>query len=237
MSPPAVVLVGTRLPANLGSVARVMANFGLRDLRLVDPACAPDDPGARAVATHGETVLAAARTYPDLAAALRDRTRVWATTALARDLPLPVVHPRPAAAEARALAGAAFLFGPERTGLVAADLARADVLVHIPTDPAARALNLAQAVAVMAWEWSAAPWTPPVAPEPAPRAEVDGLVDHLVAAALRRGHYSEPRLRVRAVRNLRSAVQRAGFTRAEVRTLRGLVRVLDTVPPEPDRCD
>lgn len=224
--PLAVVLVETQLPENLGAVARVMANFGLADLRLVAPEAPPDHPKARAVATHGLEVLERARVYPELPAALADRTRVWATTAIGRTTATPVVHPRAAAAAWRADPEPAVVFGPERSGLREEHLARADALVAIPTRPEARALNLAQAVAVVAWEGSTVEAPPDRLPTPAPRAEVDRFVDRLFARAVAGGMWSEPRLRVRAQRNLRGAIQRAGFTRAELRSLAGVLRAL-----------
>lgn len=231
MRPPVVVLVETSLPENLGAAARAMANFGLRELRLVAPEVPPDDPQAVAVAAAGAPVLAAARVFADLPAALADLHRVWATTALERTFQKPLLHPRALAPTLRGAAAAgqacAVVFGPERTGLRYEDLTLAEGLVRIPTDPACRALNLAQAVAVIAWEWSAAESeAPPVQPTPAPRAELQGLFDQLEAALAAAGFLTEPSLSVRTVRNLRTALIRAGLTSQEIKTLRGAVGAL-----------
>lgn len=231
MAPPVVVLVETQLPENLGAAARAMANFGLRELRLVAPAVPPDHPQAVAVAASGAPVLAAARVYDDLPAALADLHRVWATAALERAFEKPPLHPRALAPVLRGAAaagqGCGVVFGPERTGLRYEDLALAEGLVRIPTDPGCRALNLAQAVAVVAWEWSAAEAEAvPAGPTPAPRAELQGLFDHLEAALDAAGFLSNPHLRVRTVRNLRTALIRAGLTTQEIRTLRGAVGAL-----------
>ena len=48
-----VVLVKPHFAGNLGSVARVMRNFGLSDLVLVAPYTFPTNPEARRLATHG----------------------------------------------------------------------------------------------------------------------------------------------------------------------------------------
>ena len=37
LTPPAVILDKSQMAENIGAVARVMANFGLSDLRLVSP--------------------------------------------------------------------------------------------------------------------------------------------------------------------------------------------------------
>ncbi len=246
----AIVLVEPSLPENVGAAARVMANFGLSDLRIVAPGAPPDHPRAVAAATHGERVLAAARVFPTVEAAVADRARVWATTARGKELPLPLLGPRALGAELRAAeaggAAPAVLFGPERTGLRYEHLACATTLVRIPTDAGCPALNLAQAVALVSWErWAAGPEgaeapeaarlvvdaastlpPAPVGPIPAPQAAFDAWFGALTAALDRVGYLSEPALRARALRNLRAALRRAGFSEAELHTLHGVVRAL-----------
>ena len=235
MSPTAIVLVEPSLPENVGAVARAMANFGLADLRLVAPETPPDHPRAVAAATHGAAVLAGARVYATLGDALHDRRAVWATTARPKEVPVPALGPRALGAALRAAeaqeAAPAVIFGPERTGLRYEHVAHATTgLVHIPTDAACPALNLAQAVALVSWERFSADEaahrgvTP--AHTPAPHAAFDAWFDAFTAAINRVGYLSEPALRVRALRNLRAALQRAGFSEAELNTLRGVVRAL-----------
>ena len=221
----AVVLVETSLPENLGAVARVLANFGLRDLRLVAPEVDPADPRAVAAATHGAEVLEGARRFSSVAEAVADRRRVWATTARVHERPLPVAHPRAAAPALRA-PGAAVLFGPERTGLRLEHLAAIEGVIQIPTDPSCPALNLAQAVTVVVWEAVTADVAPPSGPSPAPVARFDAWYQSLLAELDGVGFYSDPRRRVRALANLRASLVRAGFTEAELRTLAGVVRAL-----------
>ena len=77
-----VVLVRPHFPGNLGSVARIMRNFGLSDLVLVAPYTFPTNPEARRLATHGTGVLDAARIVPDLGEAVADCVFTLATSAL-----------------------------------------------------------------------------------------------------------------------------------------------------------
>jgi tRNA/rRNA methyltransferase len=231
MSGPAFVLVQPSLAENVGAAARVMANFGLSELRLVGPGFA-EDTRARALAAGGSSVLDGATVHASLAEALADRGRVYATTALDKALPLPVVTPRALGAalreDARRGVPSAVVFGTERTGLSLEELAHAHVLVRIPTDPACRALNLAQAVAVCAWEWCAAeaPTELRPAPPPASASAVDGAVRQITDALDRVGGLTEPALRRRLLRSLRVALGR-GLTEPELRTLRGVIVALE----------
>ena len=145
---------------NVGGVARAMSNFGLRRLRLVEPA-AFDAGRVAGIAHQADAVIAGIERYPDLPAALADCGLVAATTGRARRVRYTRQSPRAAApavlAAAQPAAPVAVLFGREDTGLPNEALAGAHLLVTIPTDPAHHSLNLAQAALVIAYElWLAA---------------------------------------------------------------------------------
>ncbi len=236
MTPPRVVLVGVQLPENLGAAARAMANFGLGELWLVAPEAAPDHPQAVAMATHGAHVLERARVVDTLPAALADATHAWGTAALPRGREAAAWHPRALAEHVGRTPGThALVFGPERTGLSAEDCARLDGVVHIPTAPECRALNLAQAVAVVCWEVSAAAsggvaggLPRPMDPKglPAPVAAFDAMFDTFTQAILTSGWMSGPALREGALLTLRQALRRAGMNAGEVGALHGAIRAI-----------
>ena len=77
----AIVLVRTHLSSNLGSIARVAKNFGVRDLRLVEPAAAADEEAVR-LASGADDALERVRRFPSLAAAVGELGAVVATTSL-----------------------------------------------------------------------------------------------------------------------------------------------------------
>jgi tRNA/rRNA methyltransferase len=76
---PVIVLCGPQIPGNVGAVARAMANFGLSDLRLVNP-CDHLAEEARMFAAGATQLLESARIFPDLAAAISDLQITVATT-------------------------------------------------------------------------------------------------------------------------------------------------------------
>jgi len=219
-----IVLVGTTLPENVGSAARAMANFGLSDLRLVTPHCDPHSERAVATATHGARVLGGARVYDSLLDALADRTQVWATSALRREFRKPTETPRQAAP--RWDAGSAVVFGPERSGLTYEELTWAHALLTIPTTAEARALNLAAAVAIVGWEWSARVESAGGTVEAAPMGQQVQALEELETRLGRAGWASEPGLRTRTLRSLRTAFLRAGFTASELTLARSVFAAL-----------
>src|SRR5258706_470243 len=162
--PPIIVLVRPQLGENIGKTARAMLNFGLTELRLVAPRDGWPNPAAGPAASGADVVLAQAMVFDDLAAAVADCRRVYATTVRKRGLTKPIVTPETAAAEIRGLPGrAAVVFGPERSGLETEDVALAQSILTVPVNPDFGSLNLAQAVILLAYEWSKAAGQPATA--------------------------------------------------------------------------
>ena len=234
--PPAIILVRPQLGENIGKAARAMLNFGLTDLRLVAPRDGWPNPAAGPAASGANTVLAQARVYDDVAGAAADCVAVYATTVRRRDVVKPVLTPEEAARAIRAAPGrAAILFGPERSGLETDDVAAARAIVTVPVNPSFGSLNLAQAVILLAYEWSkrealVQPPAMPLAP-PASQGELDGLIGQLDAMLGATGYYFPPHREPALRRSLRSLLTKPGWNAQEVRTLRGVLSALDRPRP------
>ncbi len=221
---PAVVLVRPREEGNVGAACRAMANMGLAELRLVEPAATLAGV-ARAFAVGAHDVLEGARRFATFEEAIAPFGRVVGTTS-ARDrrLSVPVVTPGELPA---LLAGdppgtpTALVFGSEVGGLTNDELAACDPVVTVPCAPAQPTLNLAQAVLVVAYELyvgggpgAAGPLAETVVAPPAPAAAVAGLFAHLRGRARRGRLRARPDLPRRDARpaspRLPGAAQRAG---------------------------
>jgi tRNA/rRNA methyltransferase len=235
---PAIILVEPQLGENIGMVARAMANFGLAELRLVQPRDGWPNERARAAASRADHVIDAAAVFDTLANALADLNFVFATTARERDNFKPVRGPVEAgkALRARFLHGekTGILFGREKFGLDNEEIGLADEIVTFPVNPAFASLNIAQAVLLMSYEWMKSglerdTQTAFVGPEmtPAPKEQLHGLFAHLEAALDARGYFRPASKKPKMVDNLRSVLTRPGFSEAELRVLRGVVASLD----------
>jgi tRNA/rRNA methyltransferase len=161
-----IVLVEPAGPLNVGSIARVMKNFDLHQLVLVNPQCDPLGEEARQMAVHGLDILEAAQQVPSLTEALAGCQRAIATTARPRDFDAPLELPEtalpwllpppntPVNTTGSGQTGAwqtALLFGPEERGLSNVELNCAQRFVCIPSSATYPSLNLAQSVAVCAY--------------------------------------------------------------------------------------
>jgi tRNA/rRNA methyltransferase len=226
-----VVLVRPQVAGNIGAVARVMRNMGLRDLVLVSPEADPTDPEARKLSTQGEEILQRARIVSDLGEALQDCVLVAGTSAriggpFRRQSVGPPETIIPKLVEEMPRAPVALIFGPEPSGLTDAEVTRCHYLVHIPTDPDYSALNLAQAVAICLYELRRA-WLKVTVPVTTPEAASFEMQERMFAdlrAALEEIHFLYGQSADSLMHALRHLIGRAKPTATEVDILIGLAR-------------
>jgi tRNA/rRNA methyltransferase len=234
---PAVILVRPQLAVNIGMCARAMANFGLDDLRLVNPREGwprSDDyrEVAYSAAAGASDLLDAARVFPSVEAAVGDLNAVYAATARERGQMKAVLTPS-VAMGATAAAGEkrGILFGPERTGLANDEVAIADSIITFPSSPSYASLNLSQAVLICGYEWFKAahgdkppPSTipRPMSP-PAQREMLLAFFDYLEARLDENGFFRPATKKPGMRRNLRNIFHRMELTQQDVRTLWGAV--------------
>ena len=150
MLKPSVVLVRPQLPENIGMVSRVMNNFGLKELILVNPRKNWLNTKSINSAKKSEFILQNAKVYNSLDEALKKFTFVISTTNRNRDLEknttssfisLFKIIPR--------YKKIAFIFGPENSGLSNEDLRLTDLIFTINTNNNSNSLNLSHAVSIM----------------------------------------------------------------------------------------
>jgi tRNA/rRNA methyltransferase len=233
---PLVVLVEPQLGENIGAAARAMANFGLSRLRLVAPRQDWPNAKARIMAAGADRILDGAELYDGLEAAIADCTFVVAATARAHDQAKPVVGAVEAAAllAPRVAAGevAALVFGRERNGLENDEVALADCILTLPVNPAFASLNLAQAVAIVAYEWfklesgAKLPFAMPEKSAPAPKQQLLAFFASLERELEKVEFFRPPDKRETMQINLRNIFTRMQPTRQDIQTLHGVIMAI-----------
>lgn len=241
MSHPRIVLVKPAGPLNVGSVARVMKNFGLQELVLVTPQCSITSKQAQDMAVHAKDILANAQQVSSLKEALTGCTRVIATTMRERKpspgletpqqaFPWILESPEPTA----------ILFGPEDHGLSNEDLSWAQRWVCIPTSSTYGSLNLAQTVAICCYELfqhekSGNPSKDSKDSEPlADITQFNAFLDDFSALLLRVG-FLYPHTATDRMDKLRKFLFRAQPSQQELAMLRGIVSQMEWTLNNPDK--
>ncbi len=233
---PVFVLVEPKLGENIGAAARAMENFGLSRLRLVAPRQTWPNAKARIMAAGADRILDGAELYNSLERAIGDCTFVVAATARAHDQAKLVVGvaeaaflmaPRVAAGETVAV-----LFGRERNGLENDEVALADRILTLPVNPAFASLNLAQAVAIVAYEWfklasgAKLPFAMPEKSAPAPKEQLFAFFASLERQLENVEFFRPPDKRETMQINLRNIFTRMQPTRQDIQTLHGVIMAI-----------
>jgi len=225
-----IVMVRPHGSGNIGSVARAMKNFGVRELAIVGQARTRSF-WARAMAVHGRDILSEAKVFDSIRAAVSDCALVVGTTCrsgLYRDHSQAARAVAPKIVEALASGKAALLFGPEDHGLSNKDLESCQLLLTIPSHPDYQSLNVAQAAVVCLYEIYVAALAPEV-PQGIQRAEaeqVERLFDIMRAALLKIGFLDSenPEHMLLALRRI---LGRGGLEDKDVRILTGVFRQIE----------
>lgn len=155
------ILVSTRSPGNIGSSARVLKNFGFKNLYLVDPHFHKkrDDEGGetyfeketRRMAYKSSDILESAKLFNSFEEAVSQCSLVFGTD------PNPpqyskVIYPEEAAEIiAKENRETAVVFGSESDGMTKKQISLCSHIIKIPTDENFVDLNLSHSLAVVAY--------------------------------------------------------------------------------------
>ncbi|WEL21967.1 RNA methyltransferase [Halorhabdus sp. BNX81] len=225
-----VAVVDAQTPGNVGTIARAMKNFGLSDLKLVDP---PElDPDGEAYGYAGqarEDIMPDADvvTFEEIV----NNYHTVATTAITNEdatkhVRYPFVTPRELAEELKGIdTDVCLVFGREDVGLSNEELAEVDQICSIPASDDYPVLNLGQAATIVLYELRALTVEETQLPDITDRADqpaIEGLHDQFEGFLAAIDHPAEKR--AKAGRLFRRVIGRAHPTGREVRTLRGLFR-------------
>ncbi|HBN22221.1 MAG TPA: rRNA methyltransferase [Holosporales bacterium] len=234
---PVVILSRPTLSQNIGSCARAMLNFGLTEMRLIDPQANWLDSDARALSASADSILEKAVVFKTPQEAFADLQGIYATTARPRDMIKEAISPREAAIEVNESINSGkkigLLFGSEKCGLDNDEIALCDKIITIPLNPDFSSINLAQAVILVSYEMYQGCQNAPARDvlwerddQEAPREELFGFYKHLEGALEKGGYFQVDHKRELMQRNLRNMFSRASMTSQEVRSLRGVITAL-----------
>lgn len=227
-----IVLVNTSHPGNIGAAARAMKNMGLSRLTLVEPEKYPSlEAISRSVGAVD--ILDNAVVVEDLSQAVSGCVWVAGTSARLRTIEWPILEPRECVTKSLETieeGEIAIVFGRENSGLTNDEMARCNVLLHIPTDPDFSSLNLGAAVQVVCYEYRLAMMNNKITKSKgnkhrydalAKSDQMEGMYNHLHEALSYMGFFGKSNSDV-VMRRLRGLFNRANVTQRELSIVRGI---------------
>ena len=150
-----IVFVECETPGNIGFLARTMANFGLKNLVLINPPKLTNE--AYYQATHGKYIVENAKIYPSLDDFYQSQRIDFkvASTGMAGgsyNLSRIPIRPEELGKSLNVSNKIAILFGREGDGLSNKEIGDCDICVSIPTDPTYPIMNISHAAAIIFYE-------------------------------------------------------------------------------------
>ena len=232
--PPIIILVNPQLGENIGASARGMWNFGLLNLRLINPRDGWPNSKATAVAAGGGIVLDNLKAYSDLSSGTEDLDYLFATSIRQRGLDKPVLSLEEGIKMTNEMVldgmKVGILFGPERSGLENKAIASANSIISIPVNPEYGSLNLGQSVLLTSYEWLRSrdqivnTKNITNSTQLAKLGEIEKLNDHLVEVLEKIGFFF-PKAKVSSMKlNLRNTLSRMPLSDFDTRLIHGILR-------------
>ena len=223
-----IILVAPQMGENIGAVARAMGNFGLSDLRIVNPRDGWPNKSAQAMAAHALPIIESAKIYGATKEAIADCQYIAAATARQRDMQKQHLTPKELISQ-KPHGKTAILFGQENNGLSNEDITLANAIISIPVSADCPSINLAQSSAILCYEWFQAQGTSLnyESEPPAPQSELQGFYDNLENRLDDTGFWQVGDKKPKMWRNLRNIFTRAQPTSQEVRSLQGMIKSLN----------
>ena len=150
---PTIILVRPQLSENIGMTARVMDNFGLSKLSIVNPRDGWPNKKAETSSKHAIKIIDKAKIYSSLDNAILKYDLVIATSNRKRFLTKKSYNNfKIFKKEIVNFKNIAILFGPENSGLSNKDLRLANFIFTIPTANSNKSLNLSHSVSIISYE-------------------------------------------------------------------------------------
>jgi tRNA/rRNA methyltransferase len=233
-----IVLVEPQGPINVGAVCRSMMNFGLQNLRLVNPCADYNSLQAKKMALKAESILGQAGVYDTLQEALADCHLSFGTTRRFGKYRETFLSPEEAGEHTFSQPSTmrvAFVFGREDRGLHTSELDLCQSFVTIPTHEAYPSMNLSQAVTLVLYELRKSSMGKNFSNEgqpPAARAEdVENMFQHM-RRTLVEIEYLDHQNPDHILRSFRRLFGRTQLDEREVRILQGLWSRIDWIEGE-----
>ena len=220
-----IVLVRPQIDVNIGAVARVMGNFGINELRIVNPKCNHLSEVSLSTSCKFSDILINSVLYNSVESSIYDCKNVFAVSKRSRDLVKDVSSPE--FLNNIDHSECALLFGPENNGLSNEDLKFSDRIIKIDTYGS---MNLSHSVSILCYEltktYSLTNKSFVDRNDLADKFDLVSMVEYLNYALCNVDFFSDDKKRARVINNISSIFSRSNITKNELNTMRGIFRSL-----------
>jgi tRNA/rRNA methyltransferase len=219
-----IILVEPQMGENIGATARAMKNFGINDLRVVNPRDGWPNHKAIEMSVGAVDVVESAKIYQNLNSSLSGVSKLYALTARRRDMNKPHLYLHEIT---EIPANSAFMFGRESSGLSNNEISMADCIVSIDTDPHFTSLNIAQSVILVCYQIFKSRSSDEIVEDLCDKEHLVYFLDSLISMLDKRNFFKVEEKRATMLCNIRNIFTRNNLSPNELQTLIGIIKKLD----------
>lgn len=229
------ILVRPQIGENIGSVARAIKNFNIKNLRIVNPRC--EWPNQKAIATSvgAKDILKTAKIYRTLEKSIGDLDIIFASSSRIRKVNKKVIPVQNFIKKIKRNNKIGILFGPESSGLSNDEISYADYLVKIPTNKKFSSLNLSHSAIIFSFEifkhfLNQKPvYKSTYKSSLANKFEVNKFLSFIIKGLDKKGFLQPDHKRKSMVRNINNIFHRSNLSEQEIRILLGIFSTLNEI--------
>ena len=227
------ILVRPQIGENIGSVARAIKNFNIKNLRIVNPRC--NWPNQRAIATSvgAKDILKSAIIYDSIEESISDLDIIFASSSRIRKVNKKVISISNLKIKIIKGRKIGILFGPEASGLSNDEISCANYLVKIPSNKKFSSLNLSHSAIIFCFELfkyfsnKKNNYNTAYKSLVANKSEVNKFLKFIIKGLDKKGFLQPDHKRQSMIRNINNIFHRINLSEQEIRILLGIFSTLN----------
>ena len=227
------ILVRPQIGENIGSVARAIKNFNIRNLRIVNPRCEWPNQKALATSVGAKDILKSVKIYNSVEKSIGDLNIVFASNSRIRKVNKKIISVLDLKKKIKKKQKIGIIFGPESSGLSNDEINNADYLVKIPTNKKFSSLNLSHSAIIFCFQlfqhfsYKRTVFHSNYRSSVAKKSEVNKFLNFIINRLDKKGFLQPNHKRKSMIRNINNIFHRLNLSEQEIRILLGIFSTLN----------
>ena len=227
------ILSRPQLGENIGSTARALKNFNIKNLRIVNPRCAWPNQKALATSVGAKDILQSVKISKSIEESVKDLDIIFASTSRSRKVNKKTISILDFTKKIKQGSKIGLIFGPEASGLTNDEINCADYLVTIPTNKNFKSINLSHSVILFCFQLfqyfskKKIIFRSSYKSSLASKEEVNKFLNFIIRGLDSKGFLQPKHKRQSMIRNINNIFHRLNLSEQEIRILLGVFSTLN----------
>ena len=227
------ILVRPQMGENIGSVARAIKNFNIKNLRIVNPKCNWPNQKALATSVGAKDILKSSKIFNSIEKSIGDLDIIFASTSRIRKVNKKIISILDLKKKFKRKKKIGIIFGPEASGLSNDEVNCADYLVKIPTSAKFSSLNLSHSAIIFCFQISQfftnkkIDYNSTYKSSVATKSQVNEFLNFIIKNLDKKGFLQPNHKRKSMLRNINNIFHRMNLSEQAIRILLGIFSTLN----------